>query len=178
MTHQAVERRLGVIITGQLASGQLYTDAFVSRHHARVRAAFNAVTQPTLVRSIVAALKLQEDLTLAEVRRLITAKILIGSLTGIEARALYTPEVFLLSQQNAVDQFVSSNQYIEFDMLKRWHITQPTAYLQARYPDGAMLLLSSCGLSRDCLDTVASSLEECATSNCLLDVWMLILYEP
>ncbi len=50
---EVVERRLGAQIDGQLAGGQLYTEAFVQRHHARVRAAFGALTRPTPVRTIV-----------------------------------------------------------------------------------------------------------------------------
>ena len=59
-----MERRLGTVIDGQLSGGQLYTDAFVQRHHARVRAAFAAVTRPTLVRQIVNLHRLQEQLAL------------------------------------------------------------------------------------------------------------------
>jgi hypothetical protein len=61
---ELVERRLGVQIDGQLSAGQLYTDAFIQRHHARVRAAFTALTRPCPVQNIVSQHRLQEQLTI------------------------------------------------------------------------------------------------------------------
>ena len=60
-----MERRLGLIIDGQLAGGQLYTAAFIQRHHARVRAAFSALTRPVAVRQLVQLHRLQEQLALS-----------------------------------------------------------------------------------------------------------------
>ncbi len=36
-------------------------------------------------------------------------------------------------QEHAVRQFVATNQFIEFDMMRRLQIANPQAYLEARY---------------------------------------------
>jgi hypothetical protein len=36
-------------------------------------------------------------------------------------------------QEHAVRQFIATNQFIEFDMMRRLQIANPQAYLEARY---------------------------------------------
>lgn len=36
-------------------------------------------------------------------------------------------------QENAVRQFIGTNQFIEFDMMRRLQIANPQTYLEARY---------------------------------------------
>jgi hypothetical protein len=62
LLQQIVEARLGTLCHGQLKNGELYTEAFVTRHNARVRGAFTGLTRPTPFRTVVQQFQFQDSL--------------------------------------------------------------------------------------------------------------------
>ncbi|KAI1241074.1 hypothetical protein IHE44_0009534 [Lamprotornis superbus] len=160
---QALSRRLGRIIHGQLDQenrGVIFTEAFVSRHRARIRGLFTAITRPTPV-------------TLLE--ELVNAGRLKGTVVGgRQDKAVFVPDIYSRTQNKWVDSFFKQNGYLEFDALYRLGIPDPAGYIKKRYKSAQLLFLRTACVGQEIVDQVEASVEEAITSGNWIDVATLL----
>ncbi|XP_047307875.1 E3 UFM1-protein ligase 1 homolog [Impatiens glandulifera] len=144
-----LEPRLGTLVKGRLEGGQLYTPAYVSRVNAMVLGAARGLTVPTNLLSLWSSLQLllQEMDGSSGVavensffQTLFNVLLKDGAILGsLRAGVNWTPAVFALAQKESVESFFSQNYYIGYDFLRKLGISQPSQYLQSRYPEGIPL---------------------------------------
>ena len=159
----ALDARAGSLLEGQLKGNEIFTEAFVDRHKARVRGAFAGLTRPTPLRIMVTQHSLLENLAYTQLKAWVDGGVLPGKLKGSEARSIYTPDIFSQGQSAAVEAFFTQNGYIEYSALKKLEIANGKAFLKDKYPKG--IGLQSLWLSQTNVESLAASLEE-AFSTC------------
>uniref|UniRef100_A0A8D2NPD6 E3 UFM1-protein ligase 1 n=1 Tax=Zosterops lateralis melanops TaxID=1220523 RepID=A0A8D2NPD6_ZOSLA len=114
---QALSRRLGRIIHGQLDQenrGVIFTEAFVSRHRARIRGLFTAITRPTPISNLITRYGFQEHLLYSLLEELVNAGRLKGTVVGgRQDKAVFVPDIYSRTQNKWVDSFFKQNGYLE-----------------------------------------------------------------
>lgn len=168
----ALVDRADTILRGQLKDNNLYTSSFVERHRCRVRGCFAGVTRPTPVRHMVSLHGLLEDLTYTQLKNLVDAKALPGTLKGSKERSSYVPAIFSAGQVAAVTSFFAQNGYILYSKLKKLEIAQPKSFLKEQFADGVEL--KTCWLSGMHASTLTASLEEAVANNTWLEPTALL----
>ncbi|NWX85903.1 UFL1 ligase, partial [Nothoprocta pentlandii] len=175
---QALSRRLGKIIRGQLDQdnrGVIYTDAFVSRHRARIRGLFSAITRPTPVSNLITRYGFQEHLLYSVLEELVNTGRLKGTVVGgRQDKAVFIPDIYARTQSNWVDSFFKQNGYLEFDALYRLGIPDPSGYIKKRYKSTQLLFLRAACVSQEIVDQVEASVEEAISSGSWIDVATLL----
>lgn len=145
-----LEPRLGSLIKGRLEGGQLYTPAYVARVNAMVRGAARGITVPMNLSMLWSSLQqlLQEMDGASGVavegsffQSMFNGLVKEGQVLGsVRAGVHWTPSVFAIAQKECVDSFFSQNSVVSYDALHKLGITQPTQFLQSRYPEGIPLV--------------------------------------
>ncbi|OQR88856.1 hypothetical protein ACHHYP_06593 [Achlya hypogyna] len=130
-----VAARLGPIIRAHARGNMLYTEAYVARQVAQIRGIFSAITRPTTLPEIVAAMGLDERLMTETVADLIATEALRGTLRGRE----YVPHAFLDAQRAAADGFFASNGYLFHSQAAQLHLPRPFEFLKRSFPDAIAL---------------------------------------
>ncbi|NXP80160.1 UFL1 ligase, partial [Ramphastos sulfuratus] len=175
---QALSRRLGRIIHGQLDQenrGVIFTEAFVSRHRARIRGLFTAITRPTPVSNLITRYGFQEHLLYSVLEELVNAGRLKGTVVGgRQDKAVFVPDIYARTQSNWVDSFFKQNGYLEFDALYRLGISDPAAYIKKRYKSTQLLFLRAACVGQEIVDQVEASVEEAINSGSWIDVATLL----
>ncbi|KAF4794659.1 E3 UFM1-protein ligase 1 [Turdus rufiventris] len=175
---QALSRRLGRIIHGQLDQenrGVIFTEAFVSRHRARIRGLFTAITRPTPVSSLITRYGFQEHLLYSLLEELVNAGRLKGTVVGgRQDKAVFVPDIYSRTQNKWVDSFFKQNGYLEFDALYRLGIPDPTGYIKKRYKSTQLLFLRAACVGQEIVDQVEASVEEAISSGSWIDVATLL----
>ncbi|NXB51625.1 UFL1 ligase, partial [Leucopsar rothschildi] len=175
---QALSRRLGRIIHGQLDQenrGVIFTEAFVSRHRARIRGLFTAITRPTPVSNLITRYGFQEHLLYSLLEELVNAGRLKGTVVGgRQDKAVFVPDIYSRTQNKWVDSFFKQNGYLEFDALYRLGIPDPAGYIKKRYKSAQLLLLRAACVGQEIVDQVEASVEEAITSGSWIDVATLL----
>ncbi|NWR59555.1 UFL1 ligase, partial [Bucorvus abyssinicus] len=175
---QALSRRLGRIIHGQLDQenrGVIFTAAFVSRHRARIRGLFTAITRPTPVSNLITRYGFQEHLLYSVLEELVNAGRLKGTVVGgRQDKAVFVPDIYARTQSNWVDSFFKQNGYLEFDALYRLGIPDPAGYIKKRYKSTQLLLLRAACVGQEMVDQVEASVEEAISSGSWIDVATLL----
>ncbi|XP_064026399.1 E3 UFM1-protein ligase 1 isoform X3 [Pogoniulus pusillus] len=175
---QALSRRLGRIIHGQLDQencGVIFTEAFVSRHRARIRGLFTAITRPTPVSNLITRYGFQEHLLYSVLEELVNAGRLKGTVVGgRQDKAVFVPDIYARTQSNWVDSFFKQNGYLEFDALYRLGIPDPAAYIKKRYKSTQLLFLKAACVGQEIVDQVEASVEEAINSGSWIDVAALL----
>ncbi|NXA45374.1 UFL1 ligase, partial [Nothocercus julius] len=175
---QALSRRLGKIIRGQLDQdnrGVIYTDAFVSRHRARIRGLFSAITRPTPVSNLITRYGFQEHLLYSVLEELVNTGRLKGTVVGgRQDKAVFVPDIYARTQSNWVDSFFKQNGYLEFDALYRLGIPDPSCYIKKRYKSTQLLFLRAACVGQEIVDQVEASVEEAISSGSWIDVATLL----
>ncbi|NXF97541.1 UFL1 ligase, partial [Eubucco bourcierii] len=175
---QALSRRLGRIIHGQLDQencGVIFTEAFVSRHRARIRGLFTAITRPTPVSYLITRYGFQEHLLYSVLEELVNAGRLKGTVVGgRQDKAVFVPDIYARTQSNWVDSFFKQNGYLEFDALYRLGIPDPAAYIKKRYKSTQLLFLRAACVGQEIMDQVEASVEEAINSGSWIDVATLL----
>eukprot|EP00126_Sphaerothecum_destruens_P012721 Sdes_comp21791_c0_seq1m20356 len=129
---KSIQDRIGALIHGFLdpnSRGTLYTHAFLTRHAAKVRGIFSALTRPALVSHLVAAHSLQEDCVPSLLRELVGARRIRGCFTGGEFHASFVPDIYHKTQDQWAQSFLRQNHYLDFDTLKRIQVADPKHYI-------------------------------------------------
>ncbi|XP_025915082.1 E3 UFM1-protein ligase 1 [Apteryx rowi] len=175
---QALSRRLGKIIRGQLDQnnrGVIYTEAFVSRHRARIRGLFSAITRPTPVSNLITRYGFQEHLLYSMLEELVNTGRLKGTVVGgRQDKAVFVPDIYARTQSNWVDSFFKQNGYLEFDALYRLGIPDPAGYIKKRYKSTQLLFLRAVCVGQEIVDQVEASVEEAISSGNWIDVATLL----
>ncbi|NWJ07019.1 UFL1 ligase, partial [Crypturellus undulatus] len=175
---QALSKRLGKIIRGQLDQdnrGVIYTDAFVSRHRARIRGLFSAITRPTPVSNLISRYGFQEHLLYSVLEELVNTGRLKGTVVGgRQDKAVFVPDIYAKTQSNWVDSFFKQNGYLEFDALHRLGIPDPSSYIKKRYKSTQLLFLRAACVGQEIVDHVEASVEEAISSGSWIDVATLL----
>uniref|UniRef100_A0A803YG13 E3 UFM1-protein ligase 1 n=1 Tax=Meleagris gallopavo TaxID=9103 RepID=A0A803YG13_MELGA len=159
---QALSKRLGRIIHGRLDQenrGVIFTEAFVSRHRARIRGLFSAITRPTPVSNLITRYGFQEHLLYSVLEELVNTGRLKGTVVGgRQDKAVFVPDIYARTQSNWVDSFFKQNGYLEFDALYRLGIPDPAA---------------AC-VGQEIVDRVEASVDEVISSGSWIDVATLL----
>ncbi|NXC85371.1 UFL1 ligase, partial [Cercotrichas coryphoeus] len=175
---QALSRRLGRIIHGQLDQenrGVIFTEAFVSRHRARIRGLFTAITRPTPVSNLITRYGFQEHLLYSLLEELVNAGRLKGTVVGgRQDKAVFVPDIYSRTQNKWVDSFFKQNGYLEFDALYRLGIPDPAGYIKKRYKSAQLLFLRAACVGQEIVDQVEASVEEAISSGSWIDVATLL----
>ncbi|NXC93168.1 UFL1 ligase, partial [Certhia familiaris] len=175
---QALSKRLGRIIHGQLDQenrGVIFTEAFVSRHRARIRGLFTAITRPTPVSNLITRYGFQEHLLYSLLEELVNAGRLKGTVVGgRQDKAVFIPDIYSRTQNKWVDSFFKQNGYLEFDALYRLGIPDPAGYIKKRYKSAQLLFLRAACVGQEIVDQVEASVEEAISSGNWIDVATLL----
>lgn len=175
---EALSQRLGRIIHGHLDRfdrGVLFTEAFVSRHKARIRGLFSAVTRPTAVNSLITKYGFQEHLLYSVIEELVNTGRLKGTVIGgRQDKAVFIPDIYSKTQNNWVDSFFKQNGYLELDALSRLDIPDPVSYIKKRYKSKKLLLLNAVYVGQEIVDQVEASVEDAISSGTWADIEPLL----
>ncbi|KAK6295106.1 hypothetical protein J4Q44_G00343320 [Coregonus suidteri] len=171
---EELSKRLGKVIQGQMDEynrGVLFTPAFVSRHRARIRGLFSAVTWPTPVGNVIGIYGFQEHLLYSVLEELVNTGRLKGTVVGgRQDKAVYIPDIYSKTQNAWVDSFLKQNGYLEFDSLIRLGIPDPVSYIKKRFKSSKLLFLRAACVGQTLVDQVEASVEEAVNSATWADV--------
>ncbi|XP_020639413.3 E3 UFM1-protein ligase 1 [Pogona vitticeps] len=175
---QAFSARLGKIIHGQIDQdnrGVIFTNAFVTRHQARIRGLFRAITQPTPVSNLITRHGFQEHLLYSVLEELVNTGHLKGTVVGgRQDKAVFIPDIYARTQSNWVDSFFKQNGYLEFDALSRLGIPDPVNYIKKRYKSLQLLFLKASCVGQEIVDQVEASVDEAISSGTWVDIAPLL----
>ncbi|XP_077343348.1 E3 UFM1-protein ligase 1 [Lithobates pipiens] len=175
---EALSRRLGSIVQGKIDQsnkGVIYTEAFVSRHRARIRGLFTAITRPTPVITLITQNGFQEHLLYSLLEELVNCGRLKGTVVGgRQDKAVFIPDIYARTQSNWIDAFFKQNGYLEFDSLSRLGIPDPLGYVRKRYKSTQLIFLKSVCVGQSIVDQVEASAEEAISSGSWLDIMTLL----
>uniref|UniRef100_A0A674DA72 E3 UFM1-protein ligase 1 n=1 Tax=Salmo trutta TaxID=8032 RepID=A0A674DA72_SALTR len=162
------------VIQGQMDEynrGVLFTPAFVSRHRARIRGLFSAVTRPTPVSNVIGVYGFQEHLLYSVLEELVNTGRLKGTVVGgRQDKAVYIPDIYSKTQNTWVDSFLKQNGYLEFDALIRLGIPDPVSYIKKRFKSSKLLFLRAACVGQALVEQVEASVEEAVNSATWTDV--------
>uniref|UniRef100_A0A4W5NCE4 E3 UFM1-protein ligase 1 n=1 Tax=Hucho hucho TaxID=62062 RepID=A0A4W5NCE4_9TELE len=171
---EELSKRLGKVIQGQMdeySRGVLFTPAFVSRHRARIRGLFSAVTRPTPVSNMIGVYGFQEHLLYSVLEELVNTGRLKGAVVGgRQDKAVYIPDIYSKTQNTWVDSFLKQNGYLEFDALIRLGIPDPVSYIKKRFKSSKLLFLTAACVGQALVEQVEASVEEAVNSATWTDV--------
>uniref|UniRef100_A0A3P9AB82 E3 UFM1-protein ligase 1 n=1 Tax=Esox lucius TaxID=8010 RepID=A0A3P9AB82_ESOLU len=171
---EELSKRIGKILHGQMDEfnrGVIFTPAFVSRHRARIRGLFSAVTRPTSVSNMIAVYGFQEHLLYSILEELVNTDRLKGTVVGgRQDKALYIPDIYSKTQNTWVDSFLKQNGYLEFDALIRLGIPDAVSYIKKRFKSSKLLFLRAACVGQALVDQVEASVEEAVNSATWTDV--------
>ncbi|XP_006004935.1 E3 UFM1-protein ligase 1 [Latimeria chalumnae] len=171
---EALSQRLGGIIQGQMDQydrGVLFTEAFISRHRARIRGLFSAITRPTSVSNLITQYGFQEHLLYSVLEELVNAGRLKGIVVGgRQDKAVFIPDIYSKTQNSWVDSFFKQNGYLEHDALTRLCIPDPVSYIKKRYKSAQLLFLKAACVGQSIVDQVEASVEEAISSGTWVDI--------
>ncbi|XP_018414311.1 PREDICTED: E3 UFM1-protein ligase 1 [Nanorana parkeri] len=175
---ETLSRRLGSIVQGKIDQsnkGVIYTEAFVSRHRARIRGLFTAITRPTPVITLITQHGFQEHLLYSLLEELVNCGRLKGTVVGgRQDKAVFIPDIYARTQSNWIDAFFKQNGYLEFDSLSRLGIPDPLSYVRKRYKSTQLIFLKSVCVGQSIVDQVEASVEEAIGSGSWLDIMTLL----
>ncbi|KAJ7341763.1 hypothetical protein JRQ81_006757 [Phrynocephalus forsythii] len=175
---QAFCVRLGKIIHGQIDQddrGVIFTDAFITRHQARIRGLFRAITRPTPINNLITRHGFQEHLLYSVLEELVNAGHLKGTVVGgRQDKAVFIPDIYARTQSNWVDSFFKQNGYLEFDALSRLGIPDPVNYIKKRYKSLQLLFLKASCVGQEMVDQVEASVDEALSSGTWVDIAPLL----
>nr|XP_028578839.1 E3 UFM1-protein ligase 1 [Podarcis muralis] len=175
---QAFSIRLGKIIHGKIDQdnrGVIFTDAFVTRHRARIRGLFTAITRPTPIINLITRHGFQEHLLYSMLEELVSTGRLKGTVVGgRQDKAVFIPDIYSRTQSNWVDSFFKQNGYLEFDALSRLGIPDPVNYIKKRYKSLQLLFLKSSCVGQEIVDQVEASVDEAISSGTWVDIAPLL----
>ncbi|KAJ8275053.1 hypothetical protein COCON_G00096780 [Conger conger] len=165
---EVLSQRLGKIIQGQMDQynrGVIFTEAFLSRHKARICGLFSAVTRPTPINNLIGLYGFHEHLLYLVLEELVSSGRLKGTVVGgRQDKAVYIPDIYSKTQNTWVDSFLKQNGYLEFDALTRLGIPDPVNYIKKRFKTSKLLFLKAVCVGSAIVDQVEASVEEAVNS--------------
>nr|XP_032834329.1 E3 UFM1-protein ligase 1 isoform X2 [Petromyzon marinus] len=175
---EVLRERLGSLVSGRgdaLDLGVIYTDAFVSRHRARIRGLFTAITRPTSVHNLINQFGFQERLFYTMLEELVKAGRLKGSLVGgRREHSVFVPQLYARTQNQWVDNFLSLNGFLELEALSRLGIPDPDGWVRRRYEGTGLVRLATAYVRPSLIDAVHAALDEAMATGTWVDVQPLL----
>ncbi|CAN0287053.1 unnamed protein product [Lampetra fluviatilis] len=175
---EVLRERLGSLVSGRgdaLDLGVVYTDAFVSRHRARIRGLFTAITRPTSVHNLINQFGFQERLFYTVLEELVKAGRLKGSLVGgRREHSVFVPQLYARTQNQWVDNFLSLNGFLELEALSRLGIPDPDGWVRRRYEGAGLVRLATAYVRPSLIDAVHAALDEALATGTWVDVQPLL----
>ncbi|XP_051501472.1 E3 UFM1-protein ligase 1 [Myxocyprinus asiaticus] len=171
---EELNKRLDRVIQGQIDQynrGVIFTQAFLSRHKARICGLFSAITRPTQVSNLLNLYGFQENLLYSVLEELVNSGRLKGSVVGgRQDKAIYIPEIYSKTQNTWVESFLKQNGYLEFEALTRLGIPDPVSYIKKRFKSHKLLFLKSVCVGKAIVDQLEASVEEAINSATWVDL--------
>ncbi|XP_066533559.1 E3 UFM1-protein ligase 1 [Hoplias malabaricus] len=166
--------RVGRVIDGQVDEfnrGVIFTQSFISRHTARIRGLFSALTRPTAVSALVSAHGLQENLLYSVLEELVNSGRLKGAVVGgRQDKVVYVPEIYSKTQNAWIDSFFKQNGYLETETLVRLGIPDPGGYIRKRFKGSGLLFLRGVCVGPEIVAQLEASVDEALTSHTWIDL--------
>ncbi|KAL7872657.1 hypothetical protein SRHO_G00076400 [Serrasalmus rhombeus] len=166
--------RVGRVIDGQVDEfkrGVIFTQAFISRHTARIRGLFSALTRPTPVSTLISLYGFQENLLYSVLEELVNTGRLKGAVVGgRQDKAVYIPEIYSKTQNAWIDSFLKQNGYLEFEALSRLGIPDPVSYIKKRFKSSKLLFLKAACVGPEIIAQLEASVEEVVSSHTWVDL--------
>ncbi|XP_017543624.1 E3 UFM1-protein ligase 1 isoform X1 [Pygocentrus nattereri] len=166
--------RVGRVIDGQVDEfkrGVIFTQAFISRHTARIRGLFSALTRPTPVSTLISLYGFQENLLYSVLEELVNTGRLKGAVVGgRQDKAVYIPEIYSKTQNAWIDSFLKQNGYLEFEALSRLGIPDPVSYIKKRFKSSKLLFLKAACVGPEIIAQLEASVEEAVSSHTWVDL--------
>lgn len=141
-----------------------YTTDMMDQYKSIVAGTLSAISKPTSIASLMKRLTIPERIFLPIVEGLLKE----GRIDACIDNRIFIPAVYARNQNVKVDEFYSSNSYIGYDMLTRWDIKQPKAFLKKKFPNG--IQLKTCLISPELQSQVESLIEDTIASNGWIDI--------
>ncbi|KAL7889130.1 hypothetical protein AOLI_G00041040 [Acnodon oligacanthus] len=166
--------RVGRVIDGQVDEfkrGVIFTQAFISRHTARIRGLFSALTRPTPLSTLISLYGFQENLLYSVLEELVNTGRLKGAVVGgRQDKAVYVPEIYSKTQNAWIDSFLKQNGYLEFEALSRLGIPDPVSYIKRRFKSSKLLFLKAACVGPEIIAQLEASVEEAVSSHTWVDL--------
>lgn len=162
-------RHLNKTIMGKQDSSNaniFFTQSYVARSKAKVRGALAAITKPTPVSAILAQCGIPDRLFNLLVNEVAT----LGSVTSRTPGAFYIPHIYTKTQIEWVQNFYRQNGYLEHDSVAGLGVTDVKNFIVNQLSNEKIVHLKKCSVGEKLIEQVASSLEECISTNTYLDV--------
>lgn len=141
-----------------------YTTDMMDQYKSIIAGTLSAISKPTSIASLMKRLTIPERIFLPTVEGLIKE----GRIDACIDNRIFIPAVYARNQNLKVDEFYSTNSYIGYDMLTRWDIKQPKAFLKKKFPNGVQL--KTCLISLELQSQVESLIEDTIASNGWIDI--------
>ncbi|KAM7539537.1 hypothetical protein Aperf_G00000043344 [Anoplocephala perfoliata] len=122
----------GTLFQVQRDGDRLCTQVFVSKQRSKALGYFSAIVTPISIADCAVKLDIPQKMLIGVIESLISAGKLRGSLTA--SKAVFTPTCFQQSQDKYIADFLEQNGYIEWNIVRRIGVPDPSSYLRQRFP--------------------------------------------
>lgn len=122
----------GTLFQVQRDGDRLCTQVFVSKQKSKALGHFSAVVTPISVADCAAKLDIPQKVLIGIIETLISGGKLRGSLTA--GKSVFIPTCYQQSQGKYIDNFLEQNGYIEWNIVQRIGVPDPSSYLRQRFP--------------------------------------------
>lgn len=122
----------GVLFNVHRDGDRLYTHLFMAKQKSKILGYLSAVITPTSLADCGSELDIPLKVLLRLIDTLISSGKLKGTLTG--GKSLYTPLCYLKAQDAFISDFVKQNGYVEWTIVQRIGIPDPSSYLRSHFP--------------------------------------------
>nr|CDS31905.1 E3 UFM1 protein ligase 1 [Hymenolepis microstoma] len=122
----------GTLFQIQRDGDRLCTQVFISKQKAKVCGYLSAVVTPVSVADCAAKLDMAQKVLTSIIESLISGGNIKGFLTA--ERSIFTPTCYQQSQDKYITDFLKQNGYIDWNIVQRIGISDPSSYLRQRFP--------------------------------------------
>ncbi|KAL1450860.1 hypothetical protein WDU94_003174 [Cyamophila willieti] len=173
-----IESNLNTIINNvtqdKTDSRLFYTDSFINRNKAVVRGALLSINKPTQLIHIVKLVNVDMNVFNIIIDQLINDKQIGGQLSNRSSlnSCMYIPHHYIKEQNEYIDNFFKVNNYLEYDNLKRYNISEPVTFIKKHFASSidSIVFLNSCCVNELILEQILCNVEEVVETDSLLDM--------
>lgn len=151
-----------------------YTESFISRNKSLIRGALLAINKPTQLNHIVKLVNVDLNVFNIIIDQLIIDKQIGGQLSNRNAlnSCLYIPHHYIKEQNEYIDSFFKVNNYLEYDNLKRYNISEPVTFIKKHFSStlDSIVFLNSCCINDVIVEQIIANIEDVIETDSLIDV--------
>ncbi|VDK23731.1 unnamed protein product [Taenia asiatica] len=122
----------GVLFNVHRDGDRLYTHLFMAKQTSKVLGYLSAVITPISLADCGGTLDVPLKILSKLINTLISSGKLKGTLTA--GKSVYTPLCYLKAQDAFISNFVKQNGYVEWSIVQRIGISDPSSYLRSHFP--------------------------------------------